>query len=111
MRKTFTLLATTGLAVPLVGSALAQTPATPPDYAFGPQMMWWGGGGWYGMLLGPLFMILAVVAVILLVRWLVAPSSSQHPQLQTPLDILKARFARGEIDKQEYEDRRRTIAE
>jgi putative membrane protein len=31
--------------------------------------------------------------------------------LQTPLDILKARFARGEIDKQEYEDRRRTIAE
>ncbi len=111
MRKNLTLLATAGLAVPLAGSALAQAPDTPPDYAFGPSMMWWGGGGWYGMLLGPLFMVLAVVAVIVLVRWLVAPPSSQPHQVQTPLDILKARFARGDIDKQDYEDRRRILAE
>jgi putative membrane protein len=30
---------------------------------------------------------------------------------QTPLDILKERFARGDIDKPEYEDRRRILSD
>ncbi|WP_201789038.1 SHOCT domain-containing protein [Nitrobacter vulgaris] len=33
------------------------------------------------------------------------------PPTQTPLDILKERFARGEIDKAEFEDRRRVLGE
>jgi putative membrane protein len=36
-------------------------------------MMWWGGGGWYGMIFGPLIMILVlalmIAAVFLLIRW------------------------------------------
>jgi putative membrane protein len=33
------------------------------------------------------------------------------PPARTPLDILKERFARGEIDKAEFEDRRRVLGE
>jgi putative membrane protein len=33
------------------------------------------------------------------------------PPTRTPLDILKERFARGEIDKTEFEDRRRVLGE
>src|SRR6267378_7506898 len=33
----------------------------------------------------------------------------QSPPTRTPLDILKERFARGEIDKAEFEDRRRVL--
>jgi putative membrane protein len=79
-----------------------------------------GGGGWYGMIFGPVFMILVLAAVIavviLLVRWLGGPwYGAQPPYLappgRTPLDILKERFARGEIDNDEFEERRRVLGE
>ena len=79
----------------------------------GPHM--WGGGWW--MFLGPLMMIVfiaaIVAAVVLMFRWLgggqgVAPPTTPG---KTPLDILKERFARGEIDKEEFEERRRVLDE
>lgn len=72
------------------------------------------------MIFGPLLMILFlavfIAAVVLLVRWLGGPWQRPvppHPTLpsRTPLDILKERFARGEIDKDEYEERRRVLGE
>jgi putative membrane protein len=96
----------------------AQEPSDPERYAYGPHMMWWGGG-WYGMIFGPLFMILVLALVIavavLLVRWLGGPwqgtASHQVPPGRTPLDILKERFARGEINKEEFEERRRVLGD
>jgi putative membrane protein len=96
----------------------AQAQPGPDKYDYGPPMMWWGGG-WYGMILGPLFMILvlavAVAAVVLLVRWLGAPWQGPVPPHHTmptrmALDILNERFARGEIDKDEFEEKRRLIS-
>ena len=95
-------------------SVWAQGQPDPDRYAYGPHMMWWGGE-WPAMIFGPLLMILMVAAVIALVVVLVRSSvgspSYQGPHTRTPLDILKERFARGEIDQQEYEDRRRTLSE
>lgn len=72
---------------------------------------------WPGMMfLGPLMMILFVAAVVVLVvlavRWMggsggAAPGASQS----RALDILKERFARGEIDEKEFETRRRALGE
>lgn len=95
--------------VPALATA-AETPAAP--YGWGPGMMW--SWGWYGMIFGPLFMIfffaLAIAVVVLIVRWLAGPwPSHQPPPSRTPLDILKERFARGEIDKEEFEERRRIL--
>ena len=104
------------LAVATPAAVMAQTP--PATYGYGPRMMWDGGG--YAMMFGPLFMILALVAaiatVVVLVRWLGGPSCGPHhhhalPPGRTPLDILKERFARGEIDKAEFEERRRVLGE
>ena len=80
-------------------------------------MMW--GGGWYGMIFGPLFMILVlavvIAAAVLIVRWLGGPWYGAPPHYpppgRTPLDILKERFARGEIDKNEFEERHRVLGE
>jgi putative membrane protein len=76
-------------------------------------MMWRG----YGMIFGPLFMILAlavvIAVVVLLVRWIGGPGYGAQPPYQPPpgraLDILKERFARGEINKEEFEERRRVL--
>lgn len=98
-------------------AAWAQAPSDTDRYAYGPHMMWWGGG-WYGMIFGPLFMILALAVVIavavLLVRWLGGPwqgMASHQAPVRTSLDILKERYARGEIDKEEFEERRRVLGE
>ena len=110
----------TRIAVPAIGILAASTAGIPPaaaqQWSYGPYMM--TDHGWWGMILGPFMMIaliaIIVVAIALLVRWL-GGAGHQHPSAQstgkTPLDILKERFARGEIDKQEFEERRRVLGE
>ena len=96
----------------LSSQAIAQ-PQPGPHY--GPGMMW--DGWWFGMIIGPLTMIIFIAAVVVLVvvaiRWLSSSTHHGHelhpPLNKTPLDILKERFARGEIDKEEFEERRRLL--
>jgi putative membrane protein len=116
MRKSVAQIVT--ILLVLGGAAWAQAPSDAERYyGWGPHMMGWGGG-WFGMIFGPLFMILflavLVAVVAILVRWLGGPGYGTIPPQQlprTPLDILKERFARGEIDKAEFEDRRRVLGE
>ncbi len=72
------------------------------------------------MIFGPLFMILMLAVVIAVAIFLVRglggswQGVAQHhhmPPGRTPLDILRERFARGEIDKEEFEERRRALGE
>ena len=72
------------------------------------------------MFFGPLFMILglaiAIALAIVIVRAVLGPSgwetpARRMPPERTPLDILKERYARGEIDTAEFEDRRRTLGD
>lgn len=115
MRKLSIRFAAAGAALCLMpAAAWAQASPGAGQYAcWGPQMMGWGGG-WSGMIFGPLMMILVlalpVAAVVLLIRWLGGSRGSASPG-QTPLDILRERYARGEIDKEEFEERRRTLGD
>jgi putative membrane protein len=78
------------------------------DWGFG-----WGWGG--GMFFGPLFMIagpvLLIVLVVVLVRWL-GPGGRDIPRdrIQSPREILDERFAKGEIQRDEYEQRRKALS-
>ena len=69
-----------------------------------PSMMW--DDGWYGWFL----------VVVLIVRWLGGTGHSGSaapppPASKHAIDILKDRFARGEIDKEELEEKRRILEE
>ena len=77
-----------------------------------------GACGWGGMILGPIMLIVFIAAivavVVLLVRWLSRPGQGgAHlcAVAKAPLDILKERFAKGEIDSQEFEELRRVLGD
>ena len=97
----------------LSGPALAQ--GIPEHSHFvGGQGMGFGAMMVFGPLFFLVFLAVAVAVVVLLVRWLgEGRSYAAHPPSmgRPPLDILKERFARGEIDGQEFDERRRVLGD
>ena len=67
------------------------------------------GYGWIYMLLG----MLLIAGIVLLIVWLVRQSSAgsagSSNREETAMDILKKRYAKGEIDKEEFEQMKRDI--
>ena len=68
------------------------------------------GGGWgWGMGFGGIFMILfwavIVVGAVLLFRWM----ADQSKGGKTALQILQERYARGEMQREEYEQKKRDL--
>ncbi len=79
----------------------------------GPGHMWrgegwmWGGGMWLGGLAMLVFWGALIVGAILVVRHLGGvPGSEARP---SPLDILKRRYASGEIAREQYEQMRKDL--
>jgi putative membrane protein len=112
-------IAATSLAA--TGSALAQVgeiPGRNMPYYHGPGMMW-GGDQWggFGMVLGPVFMILILVGIVLGVVYLMrhfgglGPVSGAGQAEGRALAILKERYAKGEIDSAEYDERKARLAD
>lgn len=76
----------------------------------GPGMMWgWGGPNpWWGIA-GMVFGLAVLVGLVLLVIWAVrqvAPPAGTAPRA---LEVLKERYARGEITREQYEQMRRDL--
>ncbi len=75
---------------------------------------YWGmhymGGPWgIGMMLMMLvFLGLVIAALVLGIRWLV--TQGREPRTDSALDILRQRYARGEINKEEFETKKRELS-
>ena len=117
MRKNLSvlpLLAFSVLIPPLQAIAQTQQPSAPPqDYYWpGPWHMMWGWGMFPMMLL---FLVLFCIAVFFLARasmggmhqW--GPSHPWGDPTHSALQILNERFAKGEIQKEEYNERKAAI--
>lgn len=79
----------------------------------GPGMM----GGWWGVpFMGPIFGLVLVCLIIGGVVWFVQSRLSEQPRpesgrtaAETPLHILKRRYASGEVTKEQFEEMRHTL--
>ncbi len=95
----------------LAGDAFAQWRSY--EWGHGPGMMGWGYGmGWFGMIIMAAFWVAVVVGIVFLIRWLVlstrASGHKAHAE-DSALEILKKRYARGEINKEEFEEKKRDL--
>jgi putative membrane protein len=76
---------------------------------------WMHGGAWsrgFGSLVMGLFWVLLILSPALAVGALMRNrpgGTGGPPPRETPLEILQRRYARGEIDQKEFEERRRTL--
>lgn len=84
--------------------------------------MGFGLVGLLGMVIWLAMIVLFIALLVLAVRWFIraehgrtpgsqaASSQPAPPAGRDPLEILRERYARGEIDEDEFERRRRTLA-
>ncbi len=79
------------------------------DWGWGMHPMWWMWGTWgIGMMLFMLlFWGLVITGLVLSIRWLVSQGRESKPD--TALEILRQRYARGEINKDEFEAKKRDL--
>jgi len=73
------------------------------DMTMGPMM------GWAWLVVWVLFLAVIVVGVVYLVRALTDRGAGSARSASPAVQILEERFAHGEIDREEFEDRRRTL--
>jgi putative membrane protein len=64
--------------------------------------------GW-GMGLGWIIGLLVLVAIIWMISQTLNKNNNSAPPEKSALDILKERYARGEIDKEEFDDRKQDL--
>lgn len=92
-----------------------------PMYGYGHMWGWGGGLGWHaGTVLFPFVMLLALIGTVALILWLVrwaahgpyhahrCPHCGHEPG-RGAIGILEERLARGEIGKEEFEEKRRLL--
>jgi putative membrane protein len=56
-----------------------------------------------------LFWILVIIGIVVLVKWLMEKDKRTSDSGENPLEILKRRYARGEIDWEEFEQKKRDL--
>ncbi len=69
----------------------------------------YGNGMGYGMgILGLIFWILVIIGLVLLIKYLWEGGGARREQ-ESALEILKKKYARGEISKEEFEEKKKDL--
>lgn len=78
-------------------------------WAHGPWMMGWSMMAWFGPIMMFIFLAVLIIALILFIRWITASMGGRTKADDSALEILKKRYARGEIGKEEFEAKKKDL--
>ncbi len=72
----------------------------------------WGGWGWmaFGWLTMVVFWGLVIVGVVAAIRWASRIPSARSDSSDTPVEILRRRYAAGELTKEQFEAMKQDVA-
>jgi putative membrane protein len=93
-----------------LGQVAAQAQERAYEWGRGMHPMWgvWGAWGVAMAVMMLLFWGVVIVGIVLGIRWLV--SQGREPQRDTAMDILRQRYARGEITREEFDSMPKRLA-
>jgi putative membrane protein len=96
------------LSAPSIGFAQWERP---DGWGVGPGMMGWGILAWLNPIMMLIFWVAIILGIIFFIRWhAVSRRGSRNSKLEdSALDILKKRYARGEIHKEEFEEKKKDL--
>jgi putative membrane protein len=78
-------------------------------WGHGPGMMGGYGTGWFGGIFMIAFWVIVIIGIIFLIRWLVQSTRGGAGAAESALEILKRRYAKGEINKKELEQKKKDL--
>ena len=98
-----------GLVIETLGRSVSSAIPFAQERAWGWHPMWvfWGPWGLTLMLMMLVFWAVVLVSIVAGIRWLVRQGQGSHTD--PALDILRPRYARGEINRDEFETKRRDL--
>lgn len=74
---------------------------------------WWGPGSFFGepfgMIIGIVFWAVIIYAIFRLISNLTNRTAVMSGKQETPLDILRRRYAKGELDSEEFTKRKKDL--
>jgi putative membrane protein len=77
------------------------------DWMWGMHQWLWGAWGIGMMLMMVVFWGVVVAGIVVAIRWLAGQTGK--PRSDRALEVLRERYARGEIDKEEFEAKKRDL--
>lgn len=81
-------------------------------YAGNYGMMSYGGWGWFGLIFMIVWWAVIIAVAILIIKWAFHFRKMHHESMEekSPIEIVKERYAKGEITKEEFERMKKDLA-